>query len=142
MWEFDSNELLNTFLCLHVHYWTQMKNFWEFLLECMVHWIIAHYLILPHAFPWGKIYIPESLTLDFVMWLTWANRMEMEVTVEHFWNETWRGLVSFFQLPCASAIDHKKSLPQRNYCPFRLGPRMKYKWKRTELDPQPEVEIL
>lgn len=66
----------------------------------------------------------------------------MEVTVGRFWDETLRGLASFFQLLCASAIYLKESLPQGNYGPFRLGPRMKYKWKTTELDPQPEVEML
>lgn len=66
----------------------------------------------------------------------------MEVTVGRFLDETLRGLASFFQLLYASAIYRKESLPQGNYGPFRLGPRMTYKWKTTELDPQPEVEML
>lgn len=88
--------LIITLLYLHVHYWNEhVKFLWEFLLELMVIWIISQQIILSHPFPCDEIVISDSLTLDLVIWLTWANRMEMEVTADNFWSEALRALASF-----------------------------------------------
>lgn len=103
--------LINTLLCLLIHYWTQMKFFCQLLLEFMVHWIIALQLII----------LPFSLELkctSLTHWLwTWSCGVRgpiewVEVTAGRFWEEASVGLASFFQLPCTSAIYHKNSLSQ------------------------------
>lgn len=78
--------------------------------------------------PLGLKCIPCSLTLDLVLWLTWANRIGMEVSIDHFWDEALRGMASFFQLSCTFAIYYKKSLPHVTSAPSAWVPE----WKISE----------